>query len=130
MDFEDIEIEGINNDESTRRDPASGLFDVVLNLSALPPWEWSEYFNARWKQEFYMMKRHAYASGTGITITCVPSEIETDHLSHLEAVINETNAAYRAHVARAAATQAATNKQEAEDKTTLDELNTRLFKKS
>ncbi len=129
MSFEDIKIVGIDEKASARSEPSSGLFDVVLKLSASAPWEWSEYFDARWESEFYMMKRHATASGAHITITCVPSELEVDHLPHLEAVIGETNAAYRAHLAKTKADENAKKKQETEDKAVLDQLNTRLFKK-
>ncbi len=129
MSFEDIKILGIDNEASDRSEPGSELLDVVLKLSASPPWEWADYFDARWKHELYMMKRRAYVSGASITITCVPSELESDHLSHLQAVIAETNATYRAHLTKAKTKENARRKKEAEDKAILDQLNTRLFKK-
>lgn len=129
MAFEDITIVGINNSASSRADSQSALFDLVLKLSASAPREWSNYFNERWEQEFYMMKRHAEASGSRITITCVPSELEEDHLPHLNSVIAETNNAYRAYIGKKDAHEQARKQQEREDSATLNDLNARLFKK-
>lgn len=129
MAFEDITILGIDDKFSSRPDSSSALFDVALKLSASVPWEWANYFNERWGQEFYMMKRHARASGSRITITCVPDELEQDHLPHLNSVIAETNKAFRAHIAKSQAREETRKQRESEDAKMLSELGSRLFRK-
>lgn len=69
---------------------------LVLRLSDYAPPQWSEYFNHAWQQNFYMMKRNARASGDKIEITCMPDELQSDHIPELKKVIAETNEAYRA----------------------------------
>jgi nitrate/TMAO reductase-like tetraheme cytochrome c subunit len=127
MAFTDIKIVGINENASTRS-AGSNLFNVVLTLSSSAPWEWSQHFNQRWQQEFYMMKRDASASGNQITITCVPAELETDHLQRLNAVAEATNAAYSGYIAQKEAANAASQKKDAEDKGLLSQLGAKLFK--
>lgn len=100
-EFEDIKISGLDDQSSQRVDPRSAIFRMVLELSSSAPSEWSQYFNDRWKQNFYMMKRRAHVSGGRLEIECVPEELESDHLPQLKKVIAETNQAYRQyHTAR------------------------------
>jgi len=127
--FEDVQIIGIDKDASHRSERTPGLFDIVLKLSTSAPWEWSLNFNELWKREIYMNKRQATASGARITITCVPSELEADHLPHLEAVISKANVAYSARLARTKVDTDSRKKQEIEDKAILEQID-RHFKKS
>jgi hypothetical protein len=128
MPFDDIVILGIDQDASSRIDERSALFDVVLKLSASAPWEWASYFNGCWEREFYMLKRHAEVAGSRITITCVPEELEQEHLPHLNSVIEQTNVAYRAYIGKKEAQEQAQKQQEREDNAALKDLNSRLFK--
>lgn len=130
MAFDDISIRDIDQNETQRNEAHSGLFDVVLRLSASTPEQWSEYFNSRWEHEFYMSKRHACAVDDTIIITCELSELEIDHLPRLEGVIAETNSAYRDYLAKRKAKEAARENQEGKDKFVLDQLSKQLFKKS
>src|SRR5687767_2584694 len=97
-DFEDIRIVGLDETASYKPDPTKALYNVVLDLSAAAPSDWAQYFNQRWKSEFYMMKRRAQVSGRRLIIYCVPDELEREHLPHLKEVIEETNEAYRAYL--------------------------------
>lgn len=129
MSFEDIKISGID-EAATRRSRKGGeIFDLVLKLSASAPYAWCDYFDGRWKHEFYTMKRNAYASGSRITIICVPSELEKYHLPHLTAVIAETNAAYRDYMTKKETEEAHRRKNNADDKAAIGALNNNLFKK-
>ena len=122
MTFEDITIIGVDEKSSSRIDSQSALFNIVLNLSASAPWEWANYFNELWRHEFYMMKRNAEASGSRITITCVPDELESDHLPHLLRVIAQVNSAYRSHVAKSQAHEEARKLREREDAALLQNI--------
>lgn len=94
-DFENIKIVSMDDNSSYKDDPQSALMHVVLNLSASAPYEWSSYFNQRWSQHIYMMKRRATVSGKRLEIYCVPDELKKDHIPELNIVIAETNQAYR-----------------------------------
>ena len=128
MYFEDIRIVGVDEQATMRAETGGQMFNVVLKLSGYAPWEWSEYFDARWKSELYMMKRHACASNGFITITCVPTELETEHLSHLQAVVDETNTVYRTHLAKTKLKDDIKKKQDDDDKAFIGELSAKLFK--
>jgi len=114
-EFQDIKIVSLDDEASYKSDPSSALINIVLNLSSSAPYEWSSYFNDRWIQQFYMMKRNASVSGKQLEIYCVPHELQTDHIPQLKKVIAETNQAYREYLAQKqqiAATQAASEADE------------------
>lgn len=98
--FEDIKIVAIDENASGGRDPHSALIDVVLTLSRDAPGEWANYFNERWHQHIYMVKRNASVSGNRLEIRCVPDELEKDHIPELKKIIQETNQAYRQHISQ------------------------------
>ncbi|MGM8850120.1 hypothetical protein ACS8E6_06365 [Salinicola halophyticus] len=100
VEFEDIKITGIDTTASGGGDGRSALVDVVLTLSKSPPADWTLYFNSRWEQHIYMMKRRARVSGGRLTIHCVPDELEKDHLPELRKIANETNQRYKTHLAQ------------------------------
>lgn len=93
--FEDVKIVAMNDKETINRDPALALFNVVLELSCSPPYEWQNYFNDRWKSHIYTCKRQASVSGHKLTIYCVPNELQSEHIPELNKVISETNLKYR-----------------------------------
>jgi hypothetical protein len=95
-EFEDIRIVGFD-DKASKPSGQGALMRLVLRLSASAPFEWSQYFNTAWQQHLYGMKRRAQVSGNTLEIVAMPAELETDHLPELKKVIEETNAAYRAH---------------------------------
>ncbi len=129
MTFRDIEIVSIDEGASSRsQGPHSGLFNIALKLSSFAPSEWSDYFNQRWQQHLYMMKRRAQASGSSITILCPPDQLEKDHIPELKIVIEETNRAYHAYLIRVQASEEERRKAEAKDKGILQDLGKRISK--
>jgi hypothetical protein len=71
----------------------------VLNLSSSAPADWANYFNQRWEQHFYMMKRKAHVSGGRLEVYCVPDELQ-NLIVEFNKVIAETNQAYSRHLAQ------------------------------
>lgn len=92
-EFEYIKIVSFDDEATYKTEPSSALVNAVLNLSASPPSDWANYFNERWKQHFYMMKRNAQVSGNRIEVYCVPDELQ-NLIVELNKVIAETNQAY------------------------------------
>jgi hypothetical protein len=124
--FEDIKIIAFDDTATYKSDPNSALMHVVLNLSASAPYEWSNYFNQRWKSHLYMMKRNASVSGKRLEIYCVPDELQKDHISELNKVIAETNQAYRQYLAHAKREADAKAESEAAEKAKLAEIKNNL----
>lgn len=126
MAFEDIKIIAMDDKASYKSDPSTHMVHVVLTLSASAPHEWAEYFNDRWQNQFYMMKRRASVSGKQLEIYCVPDELQQHHIPQLKKVIAETNTAYRSYVEKAqrvASEHAAT---EARERAELADLKSKL----
>ena len=127
MTFKDIEIVGMDESASKRsQGPHSGLFEIVMKLSASAPSEWAKYFNASWQQHLYMRKRRAQASSASIQILCAPDELESDHMPELKTVITETNKAYRSYLEKVQATEEARRAAAAADTAVLQGLSNRL----
>nr|WP_090441121.1 hypothetical protein [Pseudomonas benzenivorans] len=126
IEFEDIKIIELNESESYKSEPNSHMMHVVLTLSASTPYEWSQYFNDRWQQQFYMMKRRASVSGKRLEIYCVPDELQQHHVPELKKVIAETNAAYRGYLEQTQ--RAAVERAEAEgrDRAELSNIKSKL----
>ncbi|MBD7923489.1 hypothetical protein [Xanthomonas bonasiae] len=116
-DFEHIKIVAFDDKATYKTDPSSALVNAVLKLSSSAPAEWANYFNQRWEQHFYMMKRNAYVSGDRLKTYCVPNELQ--HLIlEFNKVIAETNTAYAQYWAQKqheAAQKAATDAVEREN---------------
>lgn len=98
-EFEPIKIVSFDDKATYKTDPSSALVNAVLNLSAPAPSEWAEYFNRRWEQHFYMMKRNAHVSGNRLEVYCVPDELQ-NLIGEFNKVLTETNQAYAAHIAQ------------------------------
>jgi hypothetical protein len=99
-EFQDIKIVSFDDEATHKSDPSSALVNAVLNLSASAPYEWSNYFNQRWSQHFYMQKRKASASGMRLEVYCVPDELK-NLIPELNKVIAQTNQAYQQYLAQA-----------------------------
>ena len=92
-DFENIKIVSFDDKATYKTDPSSALVNAVLKLSSSAPAEWADYFNQRWEQHFYMMKRNAYISGDRLETYCVPDELQ-NLIVEFNKIIAETNSAY------------------------------------
>lgn len=92
--FTDIKIVALDEEASAPSGQGS-LFNIVLTLSHTAPGAWADYFNRAWHENLYMMKRRAMVSGNRLHITCMPYEVESDHLPELKKVMALTNDAYR-----------------------------------
>ena len=115
IDFAAIKITGLNDEASGPSEQGAAMTRVVLELSASAPAEWSSYFNQRWQQHIYTMKRRAHVSGSRLEIDCVLDELEADHLPELCNVVAETNKEYaKYHAAKNAAQAAEKQRREAE----------------
>lgn len=123
--FEPVKIIGL--DVAASRPSGQGaLQDVVLNLSVTVGYEWGSLFNQLWSQHFYMMKRHAEASGKRLTVTCMPDELDGGLLAELKKVAAETNTAFKAAVDQANAKEAQQQAQVAAEKQSLAQLANKL----
>lgn len=127
VEFENIKITGVDAAASGGSDGSSALVDVVLTLSKNTPADWASYFNSRWEQQIYMMKRRARVSGGRLTIHCVPDELEKDHLPELKKIADETNQRYKEHLAQKERDDQREQERADAQKAELDKLNNIKF---
>ncbi|HGM5919364.1 TPA: hypothetical protein ACKP5X_001645 [Stenotrophomonas maltophilia] len=98
-DFEYIKIASFDDKATYKDDPDSALVNAVLKLSSSAPAEWADYFNQRWEEHFYMMKRNAYISGDRLETYCAPDELQ-NLIVEFNKIIVETNNTYAQYFAR------------------------------
>lgn len=125
-EFEDIKIVAMDDEASYKDESDTQMVHIVLTLSASAPYDWAQYFNERWEQQFYMMKRHASVSGLRLEIYCVPDELQRYHIPELNKVIAETNAAYRSHVVHAQQITAERDAKKGRERSELADLKSKL----
>lgn len=125
-EFEDIRITGMDDAASHRPDPKMAMFNVVLTLSSPAPIEWSDYFNRKWEQHFFMKKRNASVSGQKLEIYCVPDELEKDLIPELNKIISETNNAYRTYQIQQIQQESARKAQEVAEREKLKSIKNNL----
>lgn len=124
--FEDIKIVEMDENASYKSEPSTKMMHIIFILSESAPYDWAEYFNDRWKQNFYMMKRAAYVSGKRLEIYCVPEELQQYHIPQLKKVIAETNSAYRAHLEQTQRITAEREATEANERAKLADLKSQI----
>ena len=100
--FEDIRIVGLDDEQSYKPDPVKLLYNVYLELSAIPPEEWQAIFAAERQFPRYSMWRPAWIEGQYIVIRCVPEELEEYHLQGLKEDVQNSNNKYRQYLTEAA----------------------------
>jgi hypothetical protein len=93
--FIDISISGVDKARTYNPDPAKGLFNVYFNLSAYPPSEWVEIFDAERRFPRHTMWRKAWIDGDAVVVYCVPEEVKQYHLKDIKQDVATANAKYR-----------------------------------
>lgn len=121
--FDDLRIVGIDKGRAYRPDPEKHLFHIYLELSAHPPQEWVQIFDAERQFPRHTMWRHAWLEGQYIVVHCVPEEIKKYHLRDLKQDVAQSNDKYREHLQRAAAERV---RRDTEEKRLLDGLDSAL----
>lgn len=101
--FEDIRIIGIDKNRAYRPDPEKLLYHVYFELSAHPPQEWVQVFDAERQFPRHTMWRHAWIEGNYAVVHCVPEEVKKYHLQDIKQDITNSNAKYREYLKRASA---------------------------
>lgn len=100
QDFVDIEIQDVDKDRTYNPDPQKALFNVYFTLSANPPQEWIEIFEAERRFPRHTMWRKAWVEGNCIAVYCVPDEIKKYHLRDIKEDIVSSNVKYRDYLRR------------------------------
>lgn len=99
-DFVDIEIQGVDKDRTYNPDANKALFNVYFTLSAYPPQEWAEIFEAERRFPRHTMWRKAWVEGNCIVVYCVPDEVKQYHLRDIKQDVVSSNSKYRDELRR------------------------------
>lgn len=93
--FEDIRLIGVDKARTRIPDPSKTLYNVYFELSAKPPTDWIEIFNAERSLTLHNMRREAWVEGRYIVVHCPLDEIQGYHLRDIKKNIENTNKRYR-----------------------------------
>ena len=74
------------------------LRNIYLKLSALPPLDWQQIFEAERRFPRHTMWRKAWIEGDYIVVYCVPDEIERHHANDLKEDVKNSNSKYRQYL--------------------------------
>ncbi len=99
-EFADIRVVGLDDERSTRADPALSLFDVHFQLSALPPIGWSRFVRGA-LEAHGVAGRQGWAHSRFFVVRCAIDEVEAV-LNALRPLFVQVNQAYREWAAREA----------------------------
>ncbi|WP_293367485.1 toll/interleukin-1 receptor domain-containing protein [Nevskia sp.] len=99
-EFTDIEITGVDKDRTYNPDPQKALFNVYFTLSAYPPQDWGDIFEAERRFPRHTMWRKAWVEGNSIAVYCVPDEVKKYHLGDIKTDVASSNAKYREYLHR------------------------------
>jgi hypothetical protein len=98
--FVDISISGVDKARTYNPDPEKVLFNVYFNLSAYPPSEWVEIFDAERRFPRHTMWRKAWIDGDAVVVYCVPDEVKKYHLKDIQQDVASANSKYREFLQR------------------------------
>jgi len=119
--FDDVRILGIDNQRLYRPDPQKALYHVYFELSASPPQDWAQIFDAERRFPRHTMWRRAWIEGKYIVVHCVPEEIKKYHLNDIKQDVNSSNQKYRENLRRVAESQARQAHRETQEQIRLNE---------
>ena len=124
--FEDIKILEIDDSKSYKPDPMKSLYNIYMKLSASPPLEWQQIFEAERRFPRHTMWRNAWIEGDHIVIHCVPDELEKYHAKDLMEDVDNSNSKYRKYLMEEAQREAKKVEQEISERNKLKELKQRI----
>ena len=124
--FEDIKILEIDDSESYKPDPSKLLYNIYLKLSASPPSEWQQIFEAERRFPRHTMWRKAWIEGEYIVVHCVPDEIEKYHANDLKDDVKNSNAKYRQYLTEEAQKEAKKSERALSERNQLKELKQKI----
>jgi len=103
--FDDICIVRVDMDRAYRPDPEKLLYHIYFRLSAHPPQEWVQIFEAERQFPRHTMWRHAWIEGDYVVVHCVPEEVKQYHLNDIKVDVANSNAKYRQYLKRVASVE-------------------------
>jgi hypothetical protein len=124
--FEDLKIIEIDDSKSYKPDPTKLLYNIYLRLSASPPLEWQQIFEAERRFPRHTMWRDAWIEGEYIVVHCVPDEIEKYHANDLKKDVKNSNLKYRQYLTEEAQKEAKKAERALSERNQLKELKQRI----
>lgn len=91
-EFDFIRITQLN--KAACRDLNGKLFEMHLELSAVPPPEWCRFFQDAWEETFHLTNRNVQILDKEILIPSTPDELESQHLFYLKRASRSANERY------------------------------------
>ena len=124
IDFADIRIVGLDEEQTARADPAERLYDVHFVLSAPAPVGWMRFFQAV-TGSYGVAGRRSWPQTEHVVVRCPVAEVERA-LTALGPILGAANRQYRAWAAAEAGARAADEAWDRGERQKLRELTARL----
>jgi len=124
--FEDLKIIEIDDSKSYKPDPTKLLYNIYLKLSAPPPLEWHQIFEAERRFPRHTMWRHAWIEGEYIVIHCVPDEIEKYHANDIKEDVKSANSKFRQYLTEEAQKEEKKSEQALAERNQLKDLKQKI----
>ncbi len=122
--FDNIRITQLN--KPACRDLNGKLFEMHLELSAVPPPEWCRFFQEAWEETFHLTNRNVQILDKEILIPSTPDELESQHLFYLKRSTRAANDLYENLLQQRQKRYEDQMVLQEEQKKRLDEIETRL----
>ncbi len=103
------------------------LVRMYFQLSEPPPLGWSYIFTTVWRPLAYPAKCQAGVEMDAIWIDCIPEEVKTNHIRHLEDALAQTNDIYKREAIKQANNKAYQVQLDSHLKLKLEELSQTLY---
>ena len=98
--FEDIRVIEVDKARTYKPEKESALYNIYLKLSAVPPGEWTQIFDAEREFPRHSMWRRAWIESDYVIVHCVPEEMKQYHLRDVKQDVANSNQKYRDYLMR------------------------------
>jgi hypothetical protein len=119
--FEDIHIVEIDKTRTYKPDKESALYNVYLKVSAVPPSEWTQIFDAEREFPRHSMWRRVWIESDYLIVHCVPEEMKEYHLRDVKQDVANSNQKYREYLMHVERQHVSDAKRRGKEKRMLDD---------
>lgn len=89
--FPEVSVLGVDEDGWRKSDALGRAYAFVILLDIVPPREWCDVFNQKWRQSFYNMMRETSIRENRVIMIVADSDNLQNHTDWIKRMVRETN---------------------------------------